>query len=145
MALNLMLNASVEGGTAFVTCGGHIVHGISARRFRACVSRLLRRHRLVVLDLGGVIHIDARGVGMLAVLIAQAKSADRQLVLARSSARVERVLRLTRLDVELHGDSISDRDARPAEPEDGGALEHGVVRSHVGPCESPGGWRGASL
>jgi hypothetical protein len=87
----------------------------------------------VVVDLRAVRHIDARGVGVLAVLIAHAKSADRRLVLARSSDRVERILRLTRLDVELHNDSVRDRSARPAEAdEDRGVLEQVVVRNHLG-------------
>jgi anti-sigma B factor antagonist len=146
VALNLILHPRVEGDTAIVTCGGPIVYDATARRFRACVSRLLRRHRRVILDLGAVTHIDARGVGILAVLLAQARSADRQLVLARSSDRVERVLRLTRLDVELHNDSVRDRSARPAEAdEDRGVLEQAVVRTHVGPYEAPNGSRGASI
>ena len=146
MALNLILNARVEGDTAIVTCGGPIVHGATARRFRACIARLLQRYRRVVLDLGAVTHIDARGVGMLAVLIAQARSTDRGLILSMSSDRVERVLRLTRLDVELHNDSVRDRSARPAEAdEDREVLEQAVVGSHVGPCEAPDGWQRASL
>jgi anti-anti-sigma factor len=131
--MNLMLDAAVKGDTAVLTCRGPIVHGTTARRFRACIKRLLRRYRRVVVDLGTVTHIDARGIGMLAVLIAQARSADRRLVLARSSDRVERILRLTRLDVELHNDSVRDRSARPAEAdEDRGVLEQVVVRNHLG-------------
>jgi anti-anti-sigma factor len=133
VVMNLMLDARVKGDTAVVTCRGPIVHGTTARRFRACIKRLLRRYRRVVVDLGTVTHIDARGIGMLAVLIAQARSADRRLVLARSSDRVERILRLTRLEVELHNDSVRDRSARPAEAdEDRGVLEQVVVRNHLG-------------
>jgi anti-anti-sigma factor len=146
VVMNLMLDARVEGDTAVVTCRGPIVHGTTARKFGACIGRLLRRHRRVVADLGAVKHIDARGVGVLAVLIAQAKSADRRLVLARSSDRVQRVLRLTRLDVELHNDSVRDRSARPAEAdEDHEVLEQAVVRSRVGPYEAPNGSQGASI
>jgi anti-anti-sigma factor len=146
VVMNLMLDAAVKGDTAVVTCRGPIVHGTTARRFRACIKRLLRRYRRVVVDLGTVTHIDARGIGMLAVLIAQARSADRRLVLARSSDRVERILRLTRLDVELHNDSVRDRSGRPAEAdEDCGVLEQAVIRNHVGPCEDPNGSQGASL
>ena len=113
MVTNLMLDARMEGDTAFVTCHGRIAHGATARRFRACIGSVLRRYRQVVVDLGAVTHIDARGVGMLARLVAQAKAADRRLILARSSDRVGRVLRLTRLDVELHNHSIGDRSTPP--------------------------------
>jgi anti-anti-sigma factor len=105
MALNLVLDARVECSTAFVTCRGAIVHGATARRFRTCIGSLLLGYEGVVLDLGAVTYMDARGAGMVAVLIAQAKAADRRLLLARSSDRVKRVLRLTRLDVELHSES----------------------------------------
>jgi anti-anti-sigma factor len=107
LVMNLMLDARVEDDTAVVTCRGHIVYGATARRFRACIARLLQRYRRVVLDLGAVTHLDARGVGMLAVLIARARSTDRGLTLSTSSDRVERVLRLSGLDVELHNDRDS--------------------------------------
>ncbi len=125
---NLVLDARVEGDTAFVTCHGRIAQAATARRFRACIGSLLRRYRRVVVDLGAVTHIDACGVGMLARLLAQAKSADRRLILARSSDRVERVLRLTRLDVELHNHSIGDRRAPPPKaPDDRGLFVAAAV------------------
>ena len=104
--MNLTLDALVEGDTALVSCGGQIVHGATARRSRACIGRLLRRCRRVVLDLGAVTDIDARGVGTLAVLIAHARSTGRRLILARSSRRVDRVLRLTGLDAQF--DTVSE-------------------------------------
>ena len=69
------------------------------------IGRLLRRYRRVVLDLGRVTRIDARGVGMLAALIAQANSTDRRLVLAASSRRVQLVPAITGLDVLLENRS----------------------------------------
>jgi anti-anti-sigma factor len=131
VALNMILNARVEDDTAVVTCSGHIVYGATARRFRACIARLLQRYRRVVLDLGAVTDIDARGVGMLAVLIAQARSTDRALILSMSSDRVERVLRLSGLDVELHTESrLRDRTARWAEAtEDHGLPEQAAART----------------
>ena len=96
------------------------------------------------MDLGAVTHMDARGIGTLAVLIAQAKSAERRLVLARASDRVERVLRLTQLDVTLRDEFVPDRSALPAEAEeDGELLEEAVARSHLGPRESRNGREGA--
>jgi anti-anti-sigma factor len=143
--MNPMLDARVKGDTAVVTCRGPIVHGTTTRRFIACIKRLLRRYRRVVVDLGTVTHIDARGIGMLAALIAQARSADRQLVLARSSDRVERILRLTRLDVELHDDSVRDRSARPAEAdEDRGGPGTNPGSQSRRPCEALNGSQGAS-
>ena len=144
--MNLTLEMVVEGDTAVVTCRGHIVHGTTARRFRECIARMLRRHRRVVLDLGGVTNIDAGGVGMLAVLIAQAKSADRRLAVAMSSDRVKRVLQITGLDVQLQNESrVRDWIALRAEAdEDRGLLGQAVARSNVGPHGARTGWQGAT-
>jgi anti-anti-sigma factor len=144
--MNLMLDARVERDTAVVTCRGHLVLGATARSFRACIGRLLRRYRRVVLDLGGVTDIDARGVGMLAVLIAQAKSTDRGLILSIPSDRVERVLRLTGLDVELHGESrLRDPIARrPEANEDHGLRGRAVARTNGGLRDAQNGWQRAT-
>jgi anti-anti-sigma factor len=110
--MQLKLDAVVNGETAVVTCRGRILYGSTARRFRLRIGRMLRRSRRVVLQLANVTDIDARGVGMLAVLMAQAKSTDRQLVVGKSSARVQRILHITGLDVQLHEDGIQQLDCR---------------------------------
>jgi anti-anti-sigma factor len=146
LVMNLMLDARVEDDTAVVTCRGHIVYGATARRFRACIARLLQRYRRVVLDLGAVTHLDARGVGMLAVLIARARSTDRGLTLSTSSDRVERVLRLSGLDVELHNESrLRDRTARWAETtEDHRLPEQAAARTKGDLGDARNGWRGSN-
>jgi anti-anti-sigma factor len=87
-------------GTAGVTCRGRILHGATARRFRARVGQSIALHRRVVLDLSDVTHMDARGLGMLAALIRRAKRRNRQLVLATTAERIRYLLRLTRLDTQ---------------------------------------------
>lgn len=144
--MNLMLDVRGDGDTAFVTCRGHIVHGATARRFRACIGRLLRRYRRVVLDLRAVTHIDARGVAMVAALIAQATAADRRVVLAWSSDRVERVLRLTGLDVLLHHDSRvpGGSDLLAEADEDRRPLQQAVAHRSLRPCDGRSDEQGAS-
>lgn len=97
----MALDVVVTGNAALVICRGQLVHGASAHGFQACVRRLLRRHGRVALDLRAVTRIDARGVGTLASLLARANAANRRLVLEESSARVQRVLHISRLDVQF--------------------------------------------
>ena len=100
MALDVVRN----GNGALVVCRGHLVRGATADSFHACVRRLLRRHGRVGLDLSGVMSIDARGVGTLATLLTRAIAANRRLVLEQSSARVQRVLHISGLDVPFQND-----------------------------------------
>ena len=100
-AVDLMLDAVVDSSTATVTCRGYIGRGATARRFRACVWRLIARHRRIVLDLSSVTSIDAHGIGVLAALIKRAGGWNGRLVLAAVSDRVAHVLRLTRIDTQV--------------------------------------------
>jgi anti-anti-sigma factor len=97
-SLDVMLDTVVQDGTAIVICRGRVLHGATARRFRGCIGDVLSRYRRVVVDLGGVAHMDARGLGMIAALIRQARMSERQLVLAAAAGRINYLLRLTRLD-----------------------------------------------
>jgi anti-anti-sigma factor len=97
-SLDVMLETVVQDGTAIVICRGRVLHGATARHFRGCIGDVLSRYRRVVVDLGGVAHMDARGLGMIAALIRQAQMSERQLVLAAAAGRINYLLRLTRLD-----------------------------------------------
>jgi anti-anti-sigma factor len=99
--VDLTIDTVVDGNTTIVACHGHIIHGTTARRFGARVGRLISRHRRIVLDLGGVTSMDARGLGILAALIRQAGGWHGQLVLAAVSDRVGHLLRLTRIDTQV--------------------------------------------
>ena len=99
--MDLRLDTVVDGNTTIVACRGHIIHGATARQFEARVGQLISRHRRIVLDLGGVTSMDARGVGVLAALIRQAGGWNGQLVLAAVSDRVGHLLRLSRIDTQV--------------------------------------------
>ena len=85
--------------SATVSCRGRILHGTTATRFGERVWQLLRRHGRVVVDLSGVTQMDARGLGVLAMLIRKAGGRPNgRLVLVTTGNRVGRLLRLSRLD-----------------------------------------------
>ena len=56
---------------------------------------------LVVLDLKGLVFMDWSGLRSLLAADARAREAGRRLVLVRGDERVQRVLRITRLDERL--------------------------------------------
>ena len=56
---------------------------------------------LVVLDLKGLVFMDSSGLRSLLAADARAREAGRRLVLVRGDERVQRVLRITRLDERL--------------------------------------------
>ena len=93
-----MLETVLLEGTALVLCRGRVLQGASARHFLGWIGDALSRHRRVVVDLGGVTHMDARGLGMLAVLIRRAGTPRGRLVVATRARRINSLLRLTGLD-----------------------------------------------
>jgi anti-anti-sigma regulatory factor len=58
-SLDVMLETVVQDGIAIVACRGRVLHGATARQFRGCIGDVLSRYRRVVVDLGGVAHMDA--------------------------------------------------------------------------------------
>ena len=96
--LDLMLETVLQEGIALVICRGRVLHGATARHFRERIGDELSRRRRVIVDLQGVTHMDARGLGMLAVLIRQAGTPRDGLVVATKAGRISYLLRLTGLD-----------------------------------------------
>jgi anti-sigma B factor antagonist len=94
---------------AIARCRGRILYGVTARHLRTRVARLIVRHRHVVIDLSGVTHLDACGVGILAALVRLARGSHVGLVLAASSGRVRRLLQLTRLDTQVEFVTLENR------------------------------------
>lgn len=97
----LGVEIAASDDTARVRCRGRILHGVAARYLRASVARLILRHRHVVLDLSGVTHLDACGVGTLAALVRLSRVSQGGLVLAVPAGRVRRLLQVTRLDTQV--------------------------------------------
>ena len=65
----------------------------------------------VRVDLGGVTEIDAGGLGLLAELTRRMHAVGGQVAVVAASPRVQRLLRLTRLDGLLEGGSAGPRRA----------------------------------
>lgn len=85
---------------AVLRCRGRLILGDGAAALRVAARRALLR-QAVALDLGRVTQIDAHGTGVLAELADIARRGGHALVLAGTSGRVRRLLRLTRLDTVI--------------------------------------------
>jgi anti-anti-sigma factor len=99
--VNFDVRITEVDGTAIAQCGGQIVYGPTARCFCARLSAVIGRYFRVILDLREVTQLDACGLGMLALLIREAGSLRGRLVLAPTTDRIRRLLRVTRLDTQV--------------------------------------------
>jgi len=81
-----------------VDLNGRIVFGDEANLLRDKVKKIIAdQHRSVVLNLRNVSYIDSAGVGRLVGLYTSAHAAGCELRLACPSAKVEHVLKITKL------------------------------------------------
>ena len=97
-----MLTIDIErkGNTTIVRCAGRIVVGKELAKLRDTVLCELDK-QTIVLDLDAVEAIDARGLGLLVFLHTCAHGLGTDLKLGARSERVEKVLRLTKLNSVL--------------------------------------------
>jgi anti-sigma B factor antagonist len=84
-------------GTTVISCSGRIVLGEESAKLRHLVKEELAECNRVVLDLGGVTHIDSTGLGTLAGLHTSARKAGGNIKLANVNPHLYDVLGVTRL------------------------------------------------
>src|SRR3954467_5964138 len=80
-----------------VDLSGRIVFGDEANLLRDKVKKIIEQRRPIVLNLRNVSYIDSAGVGCLVGLYTSAHAAGTELRLACPSAKVEHVLKITKL------------------------------------------------
>lgn len=93
------LELSTQGvaGSSVISCRGRIVLGDESAKLRHVVKEALSECNRIVLDFGGVTHIDSTGLGVLAGLHASARKAGGGIKLANLNPRLRDVLGITRL------------------------------------------------
>jgi|SRR5215831_6129673 len=87
---------SVAGSTV-ISCSGRIVLGEESAKLRHVIKEELAECNRIVLDLGGVTHIDSTGLGALAGLHTSARKAGGNIKLANANSHLYDVLGVTRL------------------------------------------------
>lgn len=95
MALELTTR-SVAGCTV-ISCSGRIVLGDESAKLRHVVKEELGARNQIVLDLGGVAHIDSCGLGTLAGLLTSARHAGAAIKLANLNPHLYDVLGVSRM------------------------------------------------
>lgn len=95
MALELTTR-SVAGCTV-ISCSGRIVLGDESAKLRQVVKEELGTQHQIVLDLGGVGHIDSCGLGTLVGLLTSARDAGAGIKLANLNPHLYDVLGVARL------------------------------------------------
>ena len=79
---------------------GRITIGRECKQLEWAVDSLVRekQQKKIVLDLGGVTHMDSTGIGIIVLSAGKAKEAGGELRLAGASKHIEQVLKLTSID-----------------------------------------------
>ena len=84
-------------GSMVISCKGRIVLGDESAKLRHVVKEELAECNQIVLDLGGVSHIDSTGLGTLVALLTSARKAGGGIKLANLNPHLYDVLGVTRL------------------------------------------------
>ncbi len=96
-ALNIVERRA--GSVTLLALSGHLVVDEGDRAFTARVSTVVNSGRVhIVVDLRGITYVDSGGVGALVSMYMLVKRHGGRMALLRPSPRVNRVLRMTRLD-----------------------------------------------
>ena len=93
----LELTTRSVAGCTVISCSGRIVLGDESAKLRQVVKEELAECSQIVLDLGGVGHIDSTGLGTLVGLHASARKAGGGIKLANLNRRLHDLLGITRL------------------------------------------------
>lgn len=84
-------------GSSVISCSGRIVLGEESAKLRHVVKEAMSECNRVVLDFGGITHIDSTGLGVLVGLYASASKAGGGIKLANLNPRLRDLLGITRL------------------------------------------------
>lgn len=93
----LELTTRKVAGITVIVCSGRIVLGEESAKLRHVIKEELSESNRIVLDLGGISHIDSTGLGALAGLHTSARKAGGNIKLANVKPHLYDVLGVTRL------------------------------------------------
>jgi anti-sigma B factor antagonist len=93
----LDLTTRSVAGCTVISCNGRIVLGDESAKLRHVIKEELTECNQIVLDLGGVSHIDSTGLGVLVALLTSARKAGGGIKLANLNRHLYDVLGVTKL------------------------------------------------
>jgi anti-sigma B factor antagonist len=95
--MSLRVQTQISGNVFILHCEGRIVFGDEGAVLRERVGGLLSGTPKIVVNLGGVDHIDSGGIGILVGLFVSARNRGGDLKLVSPNQHVADVLRRTNL------------------------------------------------
>jgi anti-sigma B factor antagonist len=123
----LTLETRRVGDLIVIKCAGRIVEGPEATQLKEKVTESMERWPYIVLDVADVQFVDSAGLGLLVRLFTRAHSAHGSLKLCAVSARLNEVLRATRLQNVLEAyPSESEAIAAFYQPSKAGSPNYGL-------------------
>ena len=89
----------MEPGIAVVTISGRLVLGRELDQLTAAVETLLaQQQKKIVFDISGMDYLDSAGIGTLVSCVTQIKKSGGTLRLAGANARVQKLLKMARVE-----------------------------------------------
>ena len=95
--MSLSIESRRIGDITVVSCTGRIVEGAESAALREKLDGLIPHDPFIVLNLGGVDFLDSSGLGLLVRFLTRTRAAHGHFKLCRVPARINEVLRLSRL------------------------------------------------
>ena len=106
----LSLEHRQVGDIAVVTCSGRLVEGAEAIALQQQLDELLQFGPRLILHLGAVEFVDSAGLGLLVRYSARTRRANGDVKLCAASAKLEAVLKATRL-AQIYSTHASESEA----------------------------------
>ena len=89
----------MEPGIAVVTISGRLVLGRELDQLTVVVQTLLdQQQKKIVFDISGMDYLDSAGIGTLVSCVTQIKKSGGTLRLAGANARVQKLLKMARVE-----------------------------------------------
>ncbi len=100
--MELTLEVLNHDGTTQIVCHGNVVAGAEAESLRAAIDHILASNvERVALNLQHVRKMDCAGLGVLADAARRARQMRKAIELKSVPQRIQRILKVTRLDLAL--------------------------------------------
>lgn len=90
------LMSETKDGILVLTCRGRLTEEV-AKEFKAKVKALFPTAKRIILDMGGVTHVDSSGLGAVVSVYASAKTSGCQFQICSLTGSVQRMFGVTKV------------------------------------------------
>lgn len=90
------LVSEIKDGTLILTCRGKLTEEV-AKDFKAKVKEVIPTAKRIILDMGGVTHVDSSGLGAVVSVYASARTSGCQFQICSLTGSVQRMFGVTKV------------------------------------------------